>query len=350
MPALLRPVQFFVFILCSATGLAQVKTEGFLGKAGYDILYSAAATNDGGYILTGLTQSMGDTMGDIAVVKVGAHGDTLWTLLHGGPLLEGGNFVMQTADGGYMVSGHTEDFGAQDCDAFLMKLDNNGKYQWLKVYGGAEDDISEGVIELPNGDFVIAGITASFCNPSPSELRHVYFVKTNSKGDAIWSKCYGGSGEEYAFSVAACSAGGMIAVGYTSSFGNGERDGWILRLNDNGDTLWTRRWQAEGETKYHKIIPTADNGFIVTGYTTPTKTCKPLGLAIKLDRDGHETWRRTYGATSTGLRLFDVAQLPTGNLVFSGVCFREDANGNAYVLTTDADGNGMAEQLFGGSG
>jgi hypothetical protein len=149
----MRP-HFFMsafFLLISNHLFAQTETEHYWGKPGYDIAYSAAATNDGGYILTGLTQSNGDSNGDIVVIKVNANGDTLWTMVYGGPKIEGGNYVMQTFDGGYMVSGHTEDFGADDCDAFLMKLDRLGHHEWFHVYGGAQDDISEGVVELEDG-------------------------------------------------------------------------------------------------------------------------------------------------------------------------------------------------------
>ena len=104
-----------LFLLCAAnTVFAQSLHEGHYGKKGYDVAYSAAATIDGGYIITGLTQSMVDSNGDIVVIKLDAECDTQWIMEYGGPLLEGGNFVMQTADSGYMVGGHTEDFGSFD--------------------------------------------------------------------------------------------------------------------------------------------------------------------------------------------------------------------------------------------
>src|SRR4051794_19782614 len=95
----------FCYLMFSSTLFAQKQIEGHWGKRGYDVAYSSAATDDGGYIITGLTQSGADTIGDIIVIKISAKGDTMWTLVHGGPKLEGGNSVIQTADGGYMVSG-----------------------------------------------------------------------------------------------------------------------------------------------------------------------------------------------------------------------------------------------------
>jgi len=336
------------FLICPVFVHAQKKIEGHWGKKFMDVAYSAAAANDGGYILTGLTQSGSDTTGDIVVIKLSAQGDTQWTFTYGGPKLEGGNNVIQTADGGYLVSGHTEDFGAQDCDAFLMKMDKNGNRDWLKVYGGEKDDIGEGVIELPGGGYIFAGITASWGNTDNSERRHVYFVRTNAGGDVLWTKYYAGKDVEYGYSIAPVYDGGFLAVGYSSSWGHGETDGWILRLNASGDTLWTRLYQNNGDSKFYKILPTADNGFIVAGYTTQGNNSKPQGLVIKLDADGNKLWEKLYGTTNQGILLRDAAQLPDGNLMFTGVSYTADTTGNAYVLTTDVVGVRIAEMLCGG--
>jgi hypothetical protein len=340
-------------LLFSASGLfAQKQVEGHWGAKYLDVAYAAAATNDGGYIITGLTISaVPDNNGDIIVIKIAASGDTMWSFVLGGPYIEGGNSVIQTADGGYMVGGHTEDFGAKDCDAFLMKLDKNGTRQWLKVYGGDQDDICEGVLEQADGSFVFAGISASYGNNGDtSGRRHVYFVKTNSTGQTIWEKYYAGGTAEYAYSLAAGHHGGFLATGWSNSFGNGEMDGWLLRLNDDGDTLWTRLYPADGDSKLWKIIPTQDNGYMVAGYTTKTRTCKPQGLMIKLDADGRELWKKTYGDTTENIMFRDVAQLPDGNFMFTGYSHAADTTGNIYILTTDHEGNKISDNLCGGTG
>ncbi len=333
----------------SSTIYAQQKIEKFWGNKGYDVCYSAAATTDGGYILTGLTQSGTDPNGDIIVIKTNASGNMLWTMVEGGPKLEGGNNVIQTADGGYMVSGHTQDYGASDCDAFLMKVDKAGNKLWLKIYGGQFDDICEGTIEMPDGSFVFAGITASYGNGGIDGNRHVYFVKTNSMGEKIWEKYYAGSGAEYAYSIAAMPRGGFLAVGWTTSFGKGEHDAWLLRLTDNGDTVWTRRYVREGDSRYFKILPTSDNGYMLAGYTTQTMTSKPQGLIVKLDADGKQLWEKTYGMNTDSMLLHDVAELPDGNFIFSGTTFQNDPGGTVYILTTDAMGNRLYDEVCGGS-
>jgi len=341
---------FFSILLFSfLTVSAQQKYEGHWGKQNLDVAFANAATNDGGYIITGLTLSSGDINGDILVIKTSAIGDTQWTFTYGGPKIEGGNSVIQTADGGYMVAGHTEDFGADDCDAFMMKLDKNGNHEWFKVYGGYADDISQGIIELPGGGYVFAGITASWGNaPGDSETRHVYFVRTDAQGDTVWTRYYAGKAAEYGYSIARMQDGGFLANGWTLSFGHGEYDGWLLRLKDNGDTLWTRLYQNEGSTSLYKIIPTLDNGFAMAGYTAQTATCKQQGFLVKLDANGNDVWKKTYGDTSQGITLHDVTQLPNGNFMLTGTSQAAAATGNAYVLTTDADGNKITDNICGG--
>ena len=243
---------------------AQTPKEGYWGQKYMDVAFSAAPTFEGGYILSGLSKSGTDTTGDIIVIKLSPHGDIQWSNTYGGPKLEGGNSVIQTADSCYMVSGHTEDYGARDCDAFLMKLDKNGKKLWLKVYGGDEDDISQSALELPGGDIVIAGISASYGNSGTSDQRHAWFVRTTAAGDTLWTRCYAGNAAEYANSIAIANTG-FLAAGWTTSFGNGESDGWLLMLKENGDTAWTRLFQNDGDSKFYKIVKTTDGGFIVTG-------------------------------------------------------------------------------------
>ncbi len=343
-----------ILLLLSATSyiFGQKTIEGHWGKQYLDIAYSAAATDDGGYIMTGLTKmGFNDGYGDIVVIKTDAQGDTMWTFTYGGPLLEGGNNVIQTSDGGYMVSGHTEDFGAQDCDAFLMKLDKNGKHEWFKVYGGINDDISNGITQLADGGYIFAGETASFGNPATdSETRHVYIVRTNSVGDTIWTKHYGGTGSEYSYNAVPMLNGGFLSVGWTTSRGQGEQDGWLLKLKDNGDTTATWLYQNPGHTRFLKIIPTTDNNFMVAGYTTVTKTCKTQALVVKLDANGNELWSRTYGDSSHAAIVDDIAQLPNGNFMLSGGSSAVDTTGNVYILTIDGNGNTITEQLCGGHG
>jgi len=266
----LQILLFVTVIGCPLLTIGQTKIEGHWGKPYLNIAYSCAATRDSGYILTGLTKNgINNAYGDIIVVKLNSMGDTLWTYLLAAPLLQGGNCVIQSADGGYMVSGHTQNYGSVDCDAYFMKLDSLGNYQWLTHYGGFADDIAEGTIQMPDGGFVCAGITESFGNPDTSiRNRHIYFVRIDSIGDTVWTKWYAGSNEEYGYSIALSPTGGFFADGWSSSWGAGEKDGWLFRLDNSGNLLWKKLFKSDtGDTKLFKIIPTSDGGYVLAGGT-----------------------------------------------------------------------------------
>ena len=341
---ILSVIFYFIY---SSTIFAQQIIEGHYGKQGLDAAYSVAATNDGGYIITGLTMSEADSNGEIVVIKTTAHGDTSWSHIYGGPLLTGGNCVIQTSDGGYMVSGHTQDWGAHDCDFYLMKLDPSGNMLWEKTYGGDSDDVSKSVVELSGGGYVMGGFTISYGNVFPSQNRHVYFIKTNSVGDMVWKKLYAGSNNEECASITSTSDGGFLAVGWSNSWGNGEDDGWLLRLNSNGDTLWTKFYKNAGDTRLSKILHTMDNGYIVTGYTTPLPGGLSQGLVIKLDANGDQLWQKTYN-DSVNIIFQDVAQLPTGNYLFAGSNYVTPTTRYVYVMTTDVNGVMISDESYGG--
>ena len=336
---------------------AQTKIEGHWGKEYLNVSYSAASCSDGGFILTGLTKNgINNNYGDIVVIKLDSVADTQWTFTYGGPFLEGGNCVIQTTDGGYLVSGHTQDFGAVDCDAFMLKLDAIGNHQWFKIFGSYADDIAEGTIQLPDGGYIFTGITESYGNiDTSSRNRHIYFVRTTATGDSVWTHYYAGAGNEYGYSIARMLNGDFLAVGWTTSRGAGEKAGWLCRLNGAGDTLWTRIYKSDtGDTKFLKILPTQDNGFIIAGGThEPLNSMSSVyshsqGFIVKVDSAGNELWTKTIGQVTDGIELRSVAELPNGNLLFTGASFVHDSTGNAYILTTDAFGNKLNDTTTGG--
>jgi len=339
------------YIIFCTSGFAQKKVEGYWGNPHLDVAYAAAATNDGGYVMTGLTKSgIDNTYGDIIVIKTDCRGNLVWARTYGGEKLEGGNGIIQVADGGYLISGHTEDFGARDCDAFLMKLDKNGNKEWLKVYGDEDDDIGEGALQMPDGGYVFAGITASYGNaPGDHESRHTYFVRTNGTGDMMRWKYYACNAQEYAYSIATVKSGGFLAAGWSMTANSAIHDGWLLRLKDNGDTAWTRYYRKNGDTRFYKIIPTNDGGYMMAGQTAVSSSTRPQGFAVKLDAEGNELWEKIMGSANEGILFHDVAQLPDGRFLFSGTNYSADTTGNVYIVTTDANGNVLNTEISGGS-
>ena len=306
------------------------------GGASTDIARCVQPTSDGGYILTGgtasygagdwnvyviKTDSLGDTMwtrvyggpyaagsewvectadngyiiaatigySDVWLIKIDAHGDTVWTSIFGGANGEGSWSVKQTQDGGYVVCGKTESYGAGLSDVWVIKTDAVGDSIWTRTYGGTNNDLGRSVVQTVDGGYVIAGYTYSYS----AGQSDVWLIKTDSLGNPLWTKSYGGVDYDYAYQVVETQDHGYFITGMTQSFGNGGSDAWFIKTDSLGDTLWTKTF---GDTSYEYMVSgvqTADGGYIACGYKM-TNWIYDVWI-IKLDSLGNRMWTKTLG-------------------------------------------------------
>src|SRR5690242_18917259 len=163
--------------------------------------------------------------------------------------------LAKTNDGGYACVGETESFGSLPRDIYLFKIDANGAHLWSVIYGGIGSDYGTHIIKTSDNGFLIAGGTTSFGSGSDDAM----LLKTDATGAPVWSKVYGGTGQEYFLTAAQTNDGGYIAAGTTQSFGAGGNDIFIVRTNSTGDTLWTRILGGAGFEEGACIIQTADS-------------------------------------------------------------------------------------------
>ena len=106
----------------------------------------------------------------------------------GGKKLEAGVSLIQTSDGGYAITGLTKSFSAGGHDVYVVKLDASGNLQWTKTIGGPESEEGNSLIQTSDGGYAITGFTKSF---GTGEL-DVYLVKLNANGNLQWTKTIGG--------------------------------------------------------------------------------------------------------------------------------------------------------------
>jgi len=149
----------------------------------------------------------------------------------GGPENEAGKSLIQTSDGGYAIAGFTKSFGAGDYDVYVVKLDANGNLQWTKTIGGPESEEGNSLIQTSDGGYAIAGVTLSFGAGEPD----VYVVKLDANGNLQWTKTIDGEGDDSGSSLIQTSDGGYAIAGETTSFGAGGLDVYVVKLDKNGD-------------------------------------------------------------------------------------------------------------------
>jgi uncharacterized delta-60 repeat protein len=255
---------------------------------------SVQQTLDGGYIIAGYTYSLGVGYGDAWVLKLDSTGSVTWQKSYGGNGSDGASSIQQTSDGGYIVAGDTSSFGAGGYDVWVFKLNSTGSVTWQNTYGGSADDSSSSVQQTSDGGYVVAGDTESF----GAGFSDVWILKLNSSSSVTWQKTYGGSGYDYMASVGQTSGGGYIVAGDTSSFGAGGYDVWVFKLNSTGSVTWQNTYGGSNVDSSRSIRQTSDGGYIVGGETTSFGAGWYDAWVVKLGAIGDIVWDAGSGASN----------------------------------------------------
>ncbi len=187
--------------------------------------------------------------------------DTLWTRAYGGTAWDDGNDLRQTSDGGFIVAGMTQSFGQGSYDVYLLRTDARGDTLWTRTFGGPGLEDARGVIETRDGGFAIIGRSAS----SGAGGSDLYVVRTNANGEEVWSNTYGGSDEDDGQAILELPDGGFWLVGQTASEGNGDDDVYLVRVDSSGETLTTRTYGGPQSEDAQDARLLADGGLVLGG-------------------------------------------------------------------------------------
>lgn len=197
----------------------------------WDYGFSVQQTSDGGFILLGFTGSiLCDEGSDLWLIKTDGEGNMLWNRTFGGNDCDYGYSVQQTSDGGFILAGQTGSFGAGKSELWLIKTDGEGKMLWNRTFGGSGSDGGASVQQTSDGGFILLGETESFGVGGPD----FWLIKTDTEGNMVWNRTFGGSAGDYGSSVQQTSDGGFILLGQTNSFGAGGYDFWLIKTDAEG--------------------------------------------------------------------------------------------------------------------
>jgi len=293
---------------------------------------SVRQTADDGFIIVGSTTSYGAGEDDVWLIKTNEYGDTLWTKTYGGSGYDIGKCVQITNDGGYIIVGTTESYGAGGQDIWLIKTNSNGQTEWTQTYGGNLTDIGNCVIQTSSNDYLIAGGTSNLTT-HPG----VWLIKTDASGDTSWTKKYFDNVAEcdaYAECIIATNDG-FVLCGYI--YVNGFGHGCLIKTDFSGDTLWTKTyyytpgslWENKiseyiGDfTWSHSLIRTYDDSYLVTNSRLEIYGVFPgnvwKGFFFKVNENGSFLWNKSLCESIASYSgLLSVIQVTDSSYVVTG--------------------------------
>jgi len=325
------PDNVYILKLDSNGNLAWQRTYG---GSGYDFGFSVDQTTDGGYIVVGGTSSFKVSNLDVYLLKLNSDGSLAWQNTFGGNIDDYALSVQQTTDGGYIVAGVTGLFESGSSDAYVLKLDSDGSLEWQKTFGGSGNDWASSIQQTTDGGYIVAGVTTSFgagdCD--------VYVLKINPDGSLAWEKTFGGNGEDQAASIQQTTDGGYIVAGVTTSFGASGYDVYVLKLNSDGSLAWQKTYGGSGSDLANSIQQTTDGGYIVAGNTWPFGAGNYDVCVLKLNSDGSLAWQKTFGGEGQD-QAYSIQQTTGGGYIVAG-CTQSFGAGNydVYILKLDSNG------------
>lgn len=260
---------FWIFKLDS---IGNIEWQKIYGGPEDDAVTSIHPTQDGGYIVTGDTESFGS--GGIFVLKLGLKGDIEWQHVY-----EGGIFpnILPTSDGGFLITNSIN--LNEDWDVWVLKLGANGYSEWQRTYGGPESDVGRFAIEETSGGYIVNCHTDSFC-----ATQAIWILKLTKEGDIKWQRTYDGYSTDWASSFQQTGDGGYIFGGGTVSFGAGLADILLLKLNPTGSVEWQRTYgENNGELLYS--VHQDDDGSYVLGGWSESRSYRLLMMKIPQNGD-----------------------------------------------------------------
>src|SRR5690554_1358203 len=203
-----------------------------------------------------------------------------------------GNGLTQLSNSNYAITGSSGGFDNNSGQAFLMLVDTLGNHLWTKDYGGSGDDIGVRVIHVPGDGFFIAGYTGSTLG---GDFDFVVY-KTDEEGELIWEKTYGGPNWERLYDAKLLADGGLILVGHTEGSTTDGIDMFLVRTDALGDTVWTKTIQTPNDDVAYAVDLLSSTQFVVGGDLGDAGVLK--GMIAGFHIDGTQEWLEFYDQSS----------------------------------------------------
>lgn len=369
--------------------------EQSFGGDRLDILSDMAALPDGGFLLSGFSQSgvsgnkTSPAFGsrDFWLVRIDASGTKMWERSYGTTNMETLRSIQRLPDGGFVMAGHIQYLSSManpnQADWWIVRVDAGGDQVWQRTIGGSSLDQVPFVRLMPNGDLCLAGQSTSPISgdktsggsQTPSE--DYWLVRLNQAGNKLWDKTFWGNSYDYLSGLETTVDGGLLLGGMSSSWPSGNKtspyfgewsgfgDYWVVRVDGNGSKVWEKSFGGSGGEIFGQGIQIADGGFILGGDSgslpSGNKTSALYGTGgmggdfwvVRLNEDGETLWEDSYeGSGSDGLTA--LSQTPDGGFILVGNSSSPSdgrktvpahGNGDVWIVKISADARSTPPRL-----
>lgn len=258
--------------------------------------------------------------------------------------------VKQTLDGGYIITGSTSSFGQGNTDFYLLKLDSMGQKKFETSFGGYSNEIAKSVIQLLDSSYIILGYTSSFGIGGYD----IFLVKADKNGVLEWQKTIGGNDWDFAHSIEQTLDGGFIISGTTYSFGYGNADGYVIKTDALGNIIWSKTYGGKRDDEFKSVIQTADGNYVLTGYTKSYNDSLGDAWLFKIDVNGDSIWSKYYGGNKedfgnqvvekSGEFFIAGATASSGAGLLDACAYKCDNLGN--LMSTFVDGTATNDEIY----
>ena len=354
-------ILFFLTNLLILNAQPSIQWQKSFGGSQSDGAFSICQTNDGGYVVTGYTESNDSDIAvfhgnqDYWILKLNNTGSIEWQKSLGGTDKDFSFSIQQTSDGGYIVAGQSisDDIDISGNhgqeDYWIVKLNSSGNIQWQKSLGGSNNDYAYSIIQTMSGGYIVAGTTKStdgdisFHHGTIAIQYDYWVVNLDSAGTILWEKTLGGGSNDLAECVIQTTDSGFVIAGRSSS-NDGEvtnhhgttqySDLWIVKLNNSGNLQWQKSLGGSLNDGAYSIQQTLDGGFIAGGTSTSSDGDVTLHYGsfvgndiwiVKTDSVGNLTWEKTLGGTDTDM-IHYIQQTNDGEYILAGYTGSDDGD------------------------
>ncbi len=251
-----------------------------------EILTSVQQTSDGGYVLSGITQSFGAGSSDAWLIKTDSLGNEEWNRTFGGLLEDEAQAVRQTTDGGYILAGQTNSY-ATSKDIWLIKTDSLGNEKWNRTITGFQFDVLRSLILTEDEEYIFVGEVGD------QRYSDLTLIKTDTSGDEEWNKTLGGTVGDYSHSVYQLTDGYIVAGHKCNS--KTSCDAWLMETDLEGNETWNKTYGGKDFDAASSVHQTRDGEYIIAGFTRSYGEGRNDMWLIKTNSSGGEEWNKTIG-------------------------------------------------------